>query len=220
MDNALKAINRTDDELRVVNYIVLFNGRDLEGVASPRKNGDGSTGEFFTKSTVFDSDYTQTGVVYVDWEHSARDGATSDDILGYVDWKTARIDEKGIFVERVLNRRNRYVQYVEELIDAGLIGNSSEAVTAGVAKSPNGEIRSWPIRRDSLTVTPMEPRMLSQNAIAAIKGLSERYHDLRAFINEPANVVDEQAKKEKSEEIAKSLGLLDLLAIECSVMAA
>lgn len=216
MSNALKAINRTDAELRVANYIVLFGGRDLEGVASPRKNEDGSAGEYFTEATTFDSDYTQTGVIYVDWEHSARDGVTPDDILGYVDWKTARVDEKGLFVERVLNRRNRYVQYVEELIDAGLIGNSTEAVPTGVAKAPNGEIKAWPLRRDTLTVTPMEPRMLSQNAIAAIKGLSERYPALKALLNEPQDAdgdptADKGDEESRQREIAKGLGLLALL---------
>lgn len=214
--NALKAISATDTELRVANYMVLFNGRDLEGVASKRKNADGSTGEFFTKATRFDSDYTQTGVVYVDWEHaSGREGAGPDDILGYVDMKTARIDEKGLFVERVLNRRNRYVQYVEELIKAGLIGNSTEAVTDGVVKSTNGKIEKWPLRRDTLTVTPMEPRMLSQNAIAAIKGLAEKYPALKALLDTPANDQGNNSGKgaedARQREIAKGLGLLALL---------
>jgi len=35
--NALKAIARTDDVLRVGNYIVVFNGRDLEGLGSERR---------------------------------------------------------------------------------------------------------------------------------------------------------------------------------------
>ena len=30
-----------------------------------------------------------------------------------VDWKTARKDDKGWFVERVLSRRNQYVQWLE-----------------------------------------------------------------------------------------------------------
>ena len=30
MPNTLKAISKTDDELRVGNYIALFGGRDLE----------------------------------------------------------------------------------------------------------------------------------------------------------------------------------------------
>lgn len=183
--NALKAIGRTENELRVANYMVLFGGRDLEGVATSRKNGNGSTGEFFTKSTSFESPYTQTGVLHVDWEHSAgAEGLGSDDILGYVDWKTARIDDRGLFVERVLNRRNQYVQWVEELISAGLIGNSTEAVSDGVLKADDGEIKAWPLRRDTLTVSPMEPRMLSQNAVIAIKALSGRYPALKNMLTD------------------------------------
>jgi len=40
--NALKAISETPDELRVANYLVLFGGRDLEGIASDYVNDDGS----------------------------------------------------------------------------------------------------------------------------------------------------------------------------------
>lgn len=208
--NALKAISSTDTELRVANYMILFNGRDLEGHASKRKNADGSKGEFFTKSTKFDSDYTQTGALYVDWEHaSGKEGAGADDILGYVDWKTAKIDDKGVFVERVLNRRNRYVQFVEELISAGLVGNSTEAVSAGVTKGKNGEIQTWPLRRDTLTVQPMEPRMLSQNALAAIKGLSEKYPSIYKSIG--LDKGDEESRQ------AIKLKLLDLLSIELGV---
>jgi len=190
-DNALKAIAKTDTELRVGNYLVLFGNekqRDLEGIASPRKNADGSTGEYFTKATAFDSSYTEIDIVAVDWEHGmAPDGEPGpDDVLGRVDWKTARIDEMGLFVERVLNRRNQYVQYIEDLIEAGLIGNSSEAVAGDVEKGDNGEIKRWPIRRDTLTVSPMEPRMITQNAIQAIKALSERYPSLKSLL--PADV--------------------------------
>ena len=207
--NALKAISSTDTELRVGNYMILFGGRDLEGHASKRKNADGSKGEYFTKATALESDYTQTGVLYVDWEHaSGQEGAGPDDVLGYVDWKSAKIDDKGIFVERVLNRRNRYVQFVEELVNAGLVGNSTEAVSAGVQKGKNGEIKSWPLRRDTLTVQPMEPRMLSQNSIAAIKGLSEKYPSIYKAINFGKGA--EEARQIK-------LKLLELLSIESGV---
>jgi len=40
-------------------------------------------------------------------------GNSQDNLLGIVDWKTARIDNAGIFVERILNRRSEYVQYLE-----------------------------------------------------------------------------------------------------------
>ena len=90
--NELKAISRTDDELRVANYIVLFGGRDL-------------TGEFFTPETVVESAYTKSGILHVDFEHGLdpdKVGMGADEVLGYVDWKTAVVDDTGIFVERVL----------------------------------------------------------------------------------------------------------------------
>src|SRR3972149_7181753 len=102
--NPLKALSETDEELTVGNHIILFGGRDLTGYAIG-KNADGSLGEFFTKSTDLESDYTKTGRLYVDFEHG-RDpddvGNTKHNILGYVDWKTKSVDDEGVFVKRVL----------------------------------------------------------------------------------------------------------------------
>ncbi len=178
--NALKSISKTDDELRVANYIVLFGGRDLSafrflGNNVPRfKNPDGSAGEFFSKSVNLESDYTELGKVPINWEHGGdpdKAGIDGDDVLGYVDWKTAKIDEKGIFVDRVLNRRKKYVQWLEELVEAGLVGTSSEAVGKGIEIKSNGEITKWPLKKDTLTVTPMEPRMMTANTLNAYKAL-------------------------------------------------
>ena len=169
--NALKAISSTDDELRVGNYIVLFGGRDLEGVASPAVNPDGSRGEYFTSATILESDYTKSGAVFVDWEHGADLEPGRGDLLGVVDWKTARRDDRGVWVERILNRRSKYVQWLESLISDGLIGTSSEAVPDQVEKAADGYIARWPLRRDTLTVQPMEPRMLQENQLQAFKAL-------------------------------------------------
>ena len=130
-------------------------------------------GEFFTAKTIFESPYTQADIIAVDWEHGYAPAGEPgvDDILGRVDWKTAVADEKGLFVERVLNRRNRYVQFLEELISAGLIGSSTEAISDGVVKAADGEIVAWPLRRDTLTVQPMDPRMIDDNVVAAVKSL-------------------------------------------------
>lgn len=181
--NALKAISMNDEEIRVGNYIVLFGGKDLTGMTG-RKNQDGSKGESFSKSVDVESEYTSAGVLHVDFEHSLDPdglGIGRDDVLGYVDWKTAKRDERGIFVERVLNRRNKYVSWLKDLIDAGMIGNSSEAIAEKVEKKSNGEIVKWPLRRDTLTVNPMEPRMLSENAIAALKALKLEQEALPDF---------------------------------------
>jgi hypothetical protein len=177
MPNELKAISKTDDELRVGNYIALFGGKDIEG-------------EHFTPQTDFESSYTKSGVLFVDWEHGlgqALDGNTSpgpNDILGYVDWKTAKPDKMGLWVERVLDRRNAYMQYIEVLIDAGMIANSTEALIDGIEKTKSGEIEKWPLHRDTLTVSPMEPRMMTSNVIGAVKGLAQIYPNLEALLPE------------------------------------
>jgi HK97 family phage major capsid protein len=221
--NALKTISKTDDELRVANYIALFGGRDLTSFAgrSIKPNQDGSLGEFFTPNTDFESNYTKTGMLYVDFEHSLDPddlGVGRDDILGYVDWKTAKKDERGLFVERVLNRRQKYVQWLEELIDAGLIGNSSEAVGSQVEKKSNGEIVKWGLRRDTLTVNPMEPRMLSDNQLQAVKALAEVMPEFKSLITPQAagsdtgggNAIAAQTAKENIEMEANEIkALLD-----------
>jgi len=178
--NALKAVSRTDDELRVANYIVLFGGRDLEGIASDSKNQDGSLGEFFTAETDLESAYTKAGMLYVDWEHGfgkeldGDDAPGGDDVLGVVDWSTAKADTRGVWVERALMRRSEYVKFLEELIDSGLIGTSSMAVQDGIRKGQDGQITRWPLKRDTLTFQPMEPRMIREygnNHIQAFKAL-------------------------------------------------
>ncbi len=169
--NPLKALSKSPTELIVGNYMVLFGGRDL-------------VGEYFTKSTVFDSGYTDLGTLYVDFEHGLDpDGLGIDDsnVLGVVDWKSAKADERGIFVQRVLNRRAKYVDFLSELIDAGVIGNSSEAVRGKTIKKPTGEITYWPLKRDTLTLTPMEPRMIAGNVLEAAKSLAAMFPHSKAL---------------------------------------
>jgi len=189
--NALKAISKTDDELRAANYIVLFGGRDLSAVrflGNTRplfKNPDGSQGEFFSKSVNLESDYTALGKLPINWEHGQDPdgmGVDGDELLGYVDWKTAKADDKGIFVERVLNRRKKYIQWVEELIDAGMIGTSVEAISKSVEIKENGEIVNYPLRKDTLTVMPMEPRMMTANALHALKSLAGVMPSIKSVI--------------------------------------
>lgn len=173
-NNALKTISSTPEELRVGNYIVLFGGRDATGVLY--KNADGSKGEFFTPNTELESSYTKTGFLHVDFEHGQDPDELnigSDDVLGFVDWKTAKVDERGVFVDRVLNRRQRYVEWLEPLINEGLLGNSTECISGEAVRGEDGEIKRWPLKRDTLTVNPMEPRMLSKNAVTAIKALAK-----------------------------------------------
>lgn len=186
--NALKAISKTDDELRVGNYIVLFGGRDLNFVtAGP--NPDKSLGTRFADNVEVDSPLTQMGRLPIGWEHGKDpdEAGIGEKKLGYVDWSTARKDEKGWFVERVLDRREKYVQFVEDLIEAGLIGTSSEAIKEGIRALEDGTITRWPLRGDTLTVMPMEPRMMKEfggNVLQAIKSLSEEIPAMKSLISQ------------------------------------
>jgi len=171
MNNHLKTIAKSKDELRVGNYLALFGGKDLQG-------------ETFTSKTDFESSYTRTGTLHVDWEHGMLpDEIGRDSVLGIVDWKTAYKDKFGLFVERVLNRRNEYMRYIEELIREGLLGTSSEATLGKVVKS--GIITKWPLKRDALTVMPAEFRMMREyggNTLQAIKSLSGKMPALKSLL--------------------------------------
>lgn len=174
--NSLKTIAKTEDELIVANYMILFDGRDLEGIASSRINENGSKGEYFTKATVLESDYTDTGQLLVDWEHRRQPdglGPDKEDIFGFVDWKTAIVDDTGLFVQRVLNRRNRYVKMLEALFDAGMIGSSTEPIQKEVVKGLDGELKIWPLKRDSFSVQPMDWRMMTSNHLEVVKSLRD-----------------------------------------------
>jgi hypothetical protein len=191
MDNSLKAISKSDDEIVVANYIVMFGGRDLTGSNMPGfkthgANLDGTRGEYFTPETNIKSAYTQIGVFPVDWEHGQMEsqGEPGREAIGYVDWKTAVKDDVGWFVHRVLNRRNMYVAALDEagLIDNGLIGTSSEADPTRAMVGRNGEIVSWPITKDTLTVTPFDPRMMGENAVKKIEKFKSLYPELAALL--------------------------------------
>jgi hypothetical protein len=192
MDNTLKALGKTDTEFRVGNYIVLFGGRDL-------------VGEYFTPQTALESSYTKSGVLHIDFEHGFDhddDGMDQNEIMGYVDWKTARVDDKGVFVERVLKRQARYMEYIEPLIEEGLVGTSSQAIAGKTKKTKDGEIKDWPLMRDSLTFTPMEPRMLTENAMRAVKSLYAQLPQCESLRKAAiANIVDIDAVKSKLDAV-------------------
>ena len=190
MDNTLKTVAESEFELVVENKIVMFGGRDLTGYAH-KANDDGTLGEYFTKSTDLESEYTATGRLYVDFEHGKDPdeiGNDKNNILGYVNWKSARVVDDGVIVKRVLNRRHRYMKWLEPLIRAGLVGNSSEAVPGKTEKSADGMITKWALKRDTLTVNPMEPRMITENALGtAIKALVEEFPEYESLLpSEPA----------------------------------
>lgn len=194
MPNHLKILHEksTEAELRVANHIVLWGSPEQTDLV----------GDYFTPATEFESDYTRSNMLIVDWEHGEDpdpDSPGRDDILGRVDWSTAQKTADGLWVERVLDRRKEYMDYVEELIDAGIFGTSSEAARSGIRRSKSGEIQRWPLKRDALTVQPMEPRMLSNNALTALKSLAQYRPELKALIPEGAEESAAETGREPGE---------------------
>lgn len=189
--NNLKAISQTDDELRVGNYMILFGGHDL-------------TGEFFTKNTDFKSAYTDIGLLYVDFEHgrdAEKAGNSANNVLGTADWKSSRIDGTGIFVERVLNRRAEYVKFLSKLIDAGMIGTSSEAIPGSSRRKSSGEIIEWPLMRDTLTVSPIEPRMMNENVLTVAKALANIFPNSKSLALLTGGAGDDELRGKAMNEI-------------------
>ena len=191
--NALKSLSKTKENLIVGNYIVLFGDEETRDLDN----------EWFTKNTQLESPYTETGFFHVDWEHGhGKDmdgvGPGQDDILGSVDWSTMKVDEEGVWVERVLNRRNQYIQLIEPLIEERMIGTSSLAVGAGVEKTKAGKIEVWPLKMDTLTVIPAEYRMMSENAVASLKSLMKAFPQLKA--NLPSGSGDDPGAAAKPDE--------------------
>src|SRR5690606_25637772 len=99
------------------------------------------------------------------------------DILGYVDWSTARKDEIGLLVEHVLDRRNKYVSgLIEPLARMKALGTSSEAIPGQVVRTLDGKIEKWPLHRQTLTVEPAEPRTVEFTHF--IKSITEEFPEL------------------------------------------
>ena len=184
--NALKSIVETDDYWVLGNHVLLYDSKDLEGILTDRVNRDGSRQEYFTKETNWKSAYTDTGFLYMDFQHGMdKDPITPkrDDILGWVDMKGAVETEYGLFARRVLNLQNKYVQFLKKMVDEGLVilGTSTEPVQRGVRKAADGQILQWPLYRDSLVVTPMEPRNIIDNRLENIPA------DIKSFMESLLN---------------------------------
>lgn len=159
-DNSLRVIREDDETITVGNYVLTYGKADLEGHGSNRVNPDGTRGEYFTAETKWASPYTDSGKIHVDWEHgedvSTPELAGEHGILGYADMSTAKSDERGLFLERVLSRRNKYVEWLTSLIKDGKVGTSSQAIRGRTKRAEDGFIEQWPLFRDSLTVNPMQ----------------------------------------------------------------
>ena len=139
---------------RVGGYLMVWNGRDLQG-------------EFFTPETDVGLDwYERRPLLY----HHGLDGALRAAVIGVID--TLKPDEAGLWAEAQLDLRKRYVRAVQRLVDRGALSFSSGSLPHLVEVANDGHIKRWPIVEGSLTPTPAEPRRTDvQTVKSAYKSL-------------------------------------------------
>jgi hypothetical protein len=189
MDEALVFQGGIAKSLDERQYLVLFSSEN-DPDASRYRN-------FFTKSTDFgfgERDRIETAIYYDHGKHSAlKKQQIGRGALG--------MDEVGVFIEGELDRRNKYVRGIKQLLDKGALGwSSGTAVHLVETKGANfeGEVTKWPLGLDaSLTPTPAEPRtravgLKSLGAAKSLEALLED-HGIEVEDDEPDAVKAEPA---------------------------
>jgi hypothetical protein len=164
---AVKVIEQDDDTATVGGYGVYFGGLDMQQ-------------EGFEKDeTDFMLDLVPTKMVTYD--HTLTDKTTKvavKDFIGETVKET--IDDVGIWVEAQLDKSQKYVKYVLQMIDKGLIGWSS-GTAAHLVMKEGTTLKRWPIVEYALTPTPAEPRALG---VERLKTLAEKYPGLKVVLPE------------------------------------
>lgn len=184
-------------------YIYLWgdpDNRDMEGVFTDRKNSDGSLGEYFTKDTEFDSSYVKSGVMMIDWEHGRQELEKSD-VLGYIPTGSMLDNEYGKMALHAISRHNTYSDIIKQILDMHIATTSSEPVQGRTAKSADGRIEKWPLRRNSVTVTPMEPRMKDHPLVPVdeAKAVAEQSPMLKAVLTRSGYLGEQKGSDDLSE---------------------
>lgn len=103
----------------------------------------------FTKSTYIGQERDFKGMpLYFD--HSLE--AIADPIGNVI---KSEVDDTGVWFEFQLNRRNKYVGRIKELIQSGALGLST-GCAHHLTRRENGELKSWVVTELSVTPTPAE----------------------------------------------------------------
>lgn len=144
---ALKYKGVEGDFLRAEGYLVVFSGEDDPDLE----------GEYFTKSTDLGPVSDGLPVTLPAYFHHGLDQTVKSERTGHA---TVKIDEVGVFAEYWISRRK---EYLKELLEAGILGQSSGPVQHLIEKmeGPRGKavwLKSWPLGEASLTPEPAEPR--------------------------------------------------------------
>jgi hypothetical protein len=117
--------------------------------------------EYFTKSTDL-WDKVMKGVTRpLTWDHAMDLSMKADPVIG----KTLEYgdDDLGRWAISQLDTAHAYRAAIDMLIEAGVLGSSSDSAPQYVEKVQTGKsywLKTWPWFATALTVTPCEPRMV------------------------------------------------------------
>ena len=196
----MKAIIKELNEDRVIigGYAAIWGSwedRDLEN-------------DFFTKETDFWLD-RMPGPKPVLYDHGQHAGMKHT-VLG----RTIKLekDDTGLSIEAELERHNEYIEKVIALVERGVLGWSSGAVSH-LVKWDSGCIKSWPIAEMTLTPTPAEPRLLDTEI------LNKVFTDTGLEMPEAFQRSDEQTENAAEEEGVDNKSLNAIVALITTVFA-
>lgn len=165
-----RAIKFVDGSLTLVRGLGMPYGGPLDG-----KDFDG---EFFSPRTDFMFDFLggERPVLYDHGMDEEMDNAVSGRVIEYS--KSTKMDE-GVWTIVQLDRRAKYLERIQELVEAGALSFSSGAYPTLVqVDRKSGEILRWPWVELSLTPTPANPYAVAGKSLRA-------FHNVEVPVIEP-----------------------------------
>ena len=200
--SAIKAVD--GDTIR--GYAVLFGDADHHDIER----------DYYTKSTDFWMDHFGWPRP-ITYQHGLDPATRAAPVVGH--WTKGGVDDVGVWLEGQIDRAHKYYAAVKQLIARGYLKLSSDSAPQWVQRErqDNGAtfVKTWPLVTSSVTVSPMEPRMLpvEVKAFLAELGLEGIDDNSQEAINQASARAD--GLKAGDDERARALLLeLDLLELE------
>lgn len=191
--SAVRAIQAEGEALRVGGYGVVWGGKDLYDT-------------YFTPETdLWLGKFGDATLALYDHSFNPTMGR---EVVGQVSVRKA--DDVGLWIEAEITKHR---QYIEPLVDAGVLGWSSGAVSHLVDIDPSGQVRSWPIVEFSLTPTPAEPRTLGVRELRTLEGVIPA---IRSYLPEDATETPETG--EASAEPERAAETIEVRTLEVTDM--
>jgi hypothetical protein len=117
--------------------------------------------EYFTPKTDFWDKTLGKSVRPLTWDHAQDKDFNASPNIGEI--KDFGDDDTGRWYEAKLDESHKYRKMIDKLIDAGVLGTSSDSAPQYVERVQTGKstwLKTWPFFAAALTHVPAEPRMI------------------------------------------------------------